>query len=205
MAWRLHWSAVCLAGAIAACGAEQAPGPIENPMLQLWCDQHPCGWEVEGKAKRVGTWHPDDYALELVDDDAALSQVRPELDYTLAACFSFSLMAHVAKGARVFLELDFLDDGKVEFSAPIPKSDWEVRTFDISTPTWYEGVRFRVRKAGPGEVIVAELNVELAKLSCPRTPLPLSDRPAGALCENDEECASGGCRIAEVSKGGTCD
>jgi hypothetical protein len=203
---RFQLHALCLAGLLAACSAE-SKSPITNPILERWCDDHPCGWDVEGKAKRVGTWHPDDYAIELIDDDASISQLRPELNATLATCFVFSLMAHVEKDAHALLELDFLDDGEVDFSAKIPTSDWDVHRFEITTPTWYEGVRFRVQKDGPGEVIVAELNVHLEKLGCPATPLPLNDRPAGAKCKNAEECGSGSCAMPEpsLSMGGTCD
>ncbi|HET6335850.1 MAG TPA: hypothetical protein VFG30_21640 [Polyangiales bacterium] len=199
-----HLHTLCLAGLLAAC-APGSKSPINNPNLERWCDDHPCGWDVEGEAKRVGTWHPDDYAIELVGDDSAVSQVRPELNATLATCFAFSLMAHVAKDARALLELDFLDDGEVEFSERIPTSDWDVHTFEITTPTWYEGVRFRVRKDGPGEVIVAELNVHLAEMGCPATPLALNNRPAGAKCKSAEECASGSCSMPELSIGGSCD
>jgi hypothetical protein len=196
---------VALAAAIAGCGGAESAASA-NPMLQRWCDAHPCAWDVHGEVKRVGTWHPDDFAAELVSDDASLSQLRA--DHAPARCLLFSLMAQVDERASAFLELDFLDDGDVEFSARIPKSDWEVRTFAIAAPTWYEGVRFTIRKAGPGRVILAELNVTLAQSGCPTTPLalddrPLDDRPSGAGCENDSQCTSGHCPI--LSAGGTCD
>lgn len=193
---------VWIASMLAACSSADATSP--NSMLERWCADHPCGWDVDGDSKRVGTWHPDDYAIELVSDDAVLSQLRPELDATLAKCFAFSLMAQIDDGARAFLELDFLDDGEPEFSARIPESHWEVRTFTITTPTWYKGVRFSVRKDGPGEVIVAELNVELRPNPCKDAPLPLSHRPTGATCADESECESGSC-VMQPSGGGMCD
>jgi hypothetical protein len=173
-------------------------------MLEVWCDTHPCGWDVDGDAKKVGTWHPDDYAIELFGVDSSLSQLRPELT-AVARCFEFSLMARVDAGAQASFELDFLDDGELEFSAPLPESHWEVRKFKITTPTWYKGVRFIVRRTGgTGEVIVAELNVEMGVDPCTAAPLSLLHRPAGASCANESECESGSC-VTQLSGGGTCD
>jgi hypothetical protein len=203
MALRTHFRLLCFASLFAACGGGQYE-PSPNAMLERWCDDHPCGWHVDGDAKKVGTWHPDDYAVELVGADASLSQLRPELT-ALARCFDFSLMARVDAGAQASFELDFLDDGEVEFSAPIPESHWEVRTFKITTPSWYQGVRFIVRRTGgKGVVIVAELNVELRDLPCTPAALSLSHRPAGASCAHESECESGSCEM-QLSGGGTCD
>jgi hypothetical protein len=200
----LFWLCVALLSAsLAACGADSQPSP--NPMFERWCDEHPCGWEDRGEVKRVGTWHPDDYAIELISDDAEISQLRAELDSTRTTCLAFSMIAHITGDARAHLELDFLDDAEVEFSERIPRSNWQRRTFTITTPTWYRGVRFIVRKDGPGKVVVAELNVELAADDCTATPLPLRNRPDGASCDSDDQCASGRCPNPELSDGGTCD
>jgi hypothetical protein len=189
---------------LAACGSESDATAIINPMLERWCDAHPCGWDVEGQVKLVGTWHPDDFASELVSDHAELSQFRAELSNTQATCFAFSLMAELPASATAYLELDFLDDGEPEFHERIPASDWQVRTFTIATPTWYEGVRFIIRKDGPGHVVVAELNVD-ELVGCGLPPLALMNRPAGANCAANEECTSGSCPKLELSAGGTCD
>jgi hypothetical protein len=205
MALRSHLRLLCIASLVGACGAAEEPSSSPNPMLERWCDGHPCGWDVEGDAKRVGTWHPDDYAISLDSDDASLSQLRAELTGALAKCFEFSLMARIDAGAHASLELDFLDDGELEFSAPIPESHWEVRTFKITPPTWYEGVRFVVRRTGgKGDVIVAELNVDLGSRPCGGTPLSLLHRPTGATCANESECESGRCEM-QLSGGGMCD
>lgn len=196
-------SPALLVVAVAACSSGDSESALPNPMLERWCDGHPCAWDVRGDVKRVATWHPNDYAAELVSDDASLSQLRLGLGRTGARCFDFSMMAQVDERASAYLELDFLDDGEVEFSARIPKSDWEVRTFSIATPTWYDDVRFTLRKSGPGRVILAELEVELARSGCPGTPLTLNNRPSGAGCESDSQCASGQC--PDLSDGGTCD
>jgi hypothetical protein len=201
MAWRrLRVSLVLVL--LAACGNTGGPTapPISNPILERWCEFHPCGWETQGDFEKVGTWHPDDYALELLGAGAEVSQLRAELDAGHAKCFEFSLMVKVSANARAYLELDFLDDGVHEFSERIPKSEWEVRKFTIATPTWYEGVRFRVRREGDqGRVVVAEFYVEQRNVGCSATPLELLDRPSGASCELDEECSGGHCSE------GTCD
>jgi len=192
---------------LGACGSADAEAlSTPNPMLERWCDDHPCGWDVDGDAKRVGTWHPDDYAIKLENVDSSISQLRAELTEKRAKCFAFSLMARVDPGAHASLELDFLDDGELEFSQAIPESHWEVRTFTIATPTWYQGVRFIVRRTGgSGEVILAELNVDLRTDTCaPAAPLSLSHRPAGASCTNESECESGSCEV-QLPGGGKCD
>jgi hypothetical protein len=194
-----RWS---FAAALAACGSDSLEPP--NPMFERWCREHPCAWDVQGAVEKVGTWHPDDYAAELVSDGASLSQLRAGLNAARARCFAFSMMAQVDEPGSALLELDFLDDGEAEFSAPIPKSDWEVRTFKITTPSWYDGVRFTLRKAGPGRVILAEFNVELAQTGCSGPALALNDRPSGARCEKDSQCTSGRCPPPEAN-GGKCD
>ena len=35
----------------------ESPDLITNPMIDRWCGERPCGWEVAGKIERVGTWH----------------------------------------------------------------------------------------------------------------------------------------------------
>jgi hypothetical protein len=179
-----------LIAATIACGSNDL---ITDPIVQRWCGDRPCDWEADGEIKRVGTWHPDDYAVELVSDDAKLSQLNATLDQLSSHCFSFSLIADIAPNARVFLELDFLDDGIIDFSQRLPASDWERRTFNITAPTWYRGVRFIVRKDGPGHVVLAELRAQNGGDQCTAPPVELTNRPDGAHCEQDNECTAGKC------------
>lgn len=178
---------------LVACGNDAPMANAPNFAFERWCDKHPCGWDVEGDFEQVGTWHPNDYAIELLGDDAVASQLRAELTSWKTTCLEFVLMAKISANAHAFLELDFLDDGMIEFSQRIPESDWEVRRFTIHTPDWYEGVRFSFRKQGEGEVVLAELNVELEQIGCAATPLELLGRPSSAPCRRDEECSSGRC------------
>ncbi|HEY2733015.1 MAG TPA: hypothetical protein VGI70_03475, partial [Polyangiales bacterium] len=59
--------------------------------------------------------------------------------------------------------------------------------------TWYHGVRFILRKDGPGYVAFAELRAQDGQDSCTAPPLKLANRPDGAICESDDECSSGKC------------
>lgn len=166
-------------------------GLIRNPDVDRWCGDNPCDWQVEGEIKRVGTWHPNDYAVSLVSDDAALIQENATINNTASDCLSFTMIAKIAAGVKVFLELDFLADGSVEFSQRLPESDWERRTFKITAPDWYSKVRFIIRKEGPGRAILAELAAENANRTCTAPPVELLDRPEGAACSSDEQCAGG--------------
>jgi hypothetical protein len=56
--------------ALTACDPTEV---FSNTQFDAWCGDKPCGWEVDGEVARVGTWHPNDYAVELVSDDARTS------------------------------------------------------------------------------------------------------------------------------------
>src|SRR5690242_18268486 len=165
---------------------------VHNSMVDRWCDDHPCSWEAVGKIERVPTWHDQDYAVSLVSDDAALTQLNSITNSSSDRCFDFTMVAKLDASTKLFLELDFLDDGDVEFSQRIPASNWDRRTFLITPPTWYEGVRFTVRKEGSGFAALAQLSAK-GGYECTKPPLELSGRPAGASCEGDDQCSIGHC------------
>ncbi|HKU42848.1 MAG TPA: hypothetical protein VJR89_32035 [Polyangiales bacterium] len=187
----LRWTSLLI---LLACGSEEL---IHNPMVERWCGAHPCGWQVDGKIERIGTWHSHDFAVELQSDQATLSQVNMTVDAERAQCFSFSLIADVSKQTKLFMELDFLNDGHVEFSQRLPPSSWQRRTFLVKTPTWYEGVRFIVRKDGPGHAALAELRAQVSD-DCTGERVKLAHRPQGVRCSGDDECENGRCTF------GTC-
>lgn len=166
---------------------------IRNSNIERWCGDKPCDWQVEGEVQRVGTWHPNDYAVSLVSDDAALIQENGTIDYRRSDCFEFTMVAKIDPGVKVFLELDFLADGSVEFSQRLPVSNWERRSFRVSAPAWYSKVRFIIRKDGPGRATLAEISAQTAYDQCTAPPVELLDRPEGALCASDAECAAGAC------------
>lgn len=189
----------CMLAAI-GCGGSDA---IRDPELDRWCGDSPCDWMVQGDVERVGSWHTNDYALQLVGDDAQLSQVNGVLQES-TNCLDFSLVAKIDRGVRVFLELDFMNDGTVEFSQQLPVSDWDRLTFKVTPPTWYRGVTFSIRKDGPGRAIVAELAASRAWGACTAPPIELSDRPFGARCTSGDDCASGSC-VKTMTSGGQCE
>jgi hypothetical protein len=171
------------------CGSEEL---IQNPMVDRWCGERPCAWDVSGRVERIGTWHSDDYAVALLGSDTTLSQANAVLDDDETTCLGFSMIADISARARVFVELDFLDDGVIDFSQRIPESHWTRRTFLIRTPSWYEGVRFIVRKEGAGRAALAELRAHKAT-DCTAPAVELLNRPAGARCQRDEQCKGERC------------
>jgi len=166
---------------------------IRNPNVERWCGEKPCDWLVEGEVQRVGTWHPNDYAVSLESDDAALIQENGTVHYQDTDCFEFAMVAKIDPGVDVFLELDFLADGTVELSQRLPVSKWERRTFRVTAPNWYSKVRFIIRKGGPGLAILAEISAKTADGQCTAPPVELRDRPRGAGCTSDDQCAEDAC------------
>lgn len=194
----LRWASL-LAALLCGCGEDL----IRNPEVNRWCGDTPCDWQVHGEIKRVGSWHKNDYAVALVSDDASLTQENATIDYTDSDCFSFAMVAKIDRGVPVYLELDFLADGSAEFSQRLPTSDWQRRTFKVTAPDWYRKVRFIIRKDGPGRAILAEISATNADGQCSAPAVELRDRPDGAGCSSDEDCASGGC--SRGSCGGCAD
>jgi hypothetical protein len=182
---------------------------IENPDVDVWCGDKPCGWLVDGRIERVGTWHSHDYAVSFESDDARLHQANPDADDSID-CFSFSMVAKVSPGTKAFVELDFLDDGKVDWSEQIPTADFEHFSFYVTPPTWFEGVRFIVRKEGPGEMVLAKLRAlddVTDRDKCTADAVVLEDLPQLAGCRADAECSSGTCiggACAGCSSDGDC-
>lgn len=162
---------------LAACGSEQ----INNPNFQRWCDDGPCRWEHEGEIARVSSWHTHDYALSFVSDDARLSQLNATASSRDGVrCLEFSMVADVDQGTLIFLELDFFDDGTIDFSQRLPPSDFELLQFLITPPVAYERVRFIIRKAGPGRAVLAELGARTS-YDCTAPPVQTVG-PDGSPC-----------------------
>lgn len=184
--------AYALVSLFVLCGCA-AQDLLRDPSVERWCGDTPCEWQTAGTIKRVGTWHKFDYAIELISDDAQVWQDNATITAERSRCFKFGMVAKVAPEARVFLELDFLADGTAELSQRLPVSDWKRLSFLVTTPDWYKGVRFRVRKDGPGEVVLAELSAVTAPDQCSAPPVELLDRPDGARCNEDRECTQGQC------------
>ena len=83
-----------------ACGSADL---ITDPLIDRWCEGSPCAWETMGRTKKVGTWHKDDYAIELLSDGAQISQLNSQLDAEDSDCFAFSLIAKIEPRAHATL------------------------------------------------------------------------------------------------------
>ncbi len=165
-------------------------GLLNNPGFDLWCGDHLCSWQLdEGSVERVPTWHRRDFGVALVGERARISQLvvgeRPD-------CIEFRLLADLDPGVQVLLEMDFQDDGTAEYSHPIPDADFKPLVYSIPTPSWFERVRFVLRKQGAGRAVLAQISA-YDRGQCGPERLPMGDRPAGAGCDGDDECASGIC------------
>lgn len=187
--------------AIALCGCDEPQDLIRNALIDRWCGNRPCNWEVKGKIARVGTWDAHDYAIRFVSDHAQISQLNSNVGAGDSDaghfeqdqdCYKFTMLAKIEHGARLYLELDFLDDGVIDVSEQIAESNWDYHQFTIRPPSWYHGVRFILRKDSSGYAALAQLSAETDP-DCGDAPVDLGGRPAGAPCENDEQCTIGGC------------
>jgi hypothetical protein len=184
-------------------GCDEPQDLIKNALIDRWCGQRPCNWEVKGEIARVGTWNAHDYAVRFVSDHAQISQLNasvqagqddPDGGYYEdgASCYKFTMLAKIEHGAKLYLELDFLDDGVIDVSQRIAESDWDYHQFTVKPPTWYHGVRFILRKDSSGYAALAQLSAETSP-DCSGVPVDLGGRPAGAPCEDDEQCTIGSC------------
>jgi hypothetical protein len=183
---------------VLGCGASSAPGAptVADPGFDVWCGDKLCNWQVDrGMIARVPTWHRSDYGVALLTGDTAISQAVPATS-VVTKCMRVNLVSDADEVAGLTLEMDFLDDGSVEYETRLPASQWASQDIRVSPPTWYVNVRFRLRTTGPGHAVLAQLAVTLPEAgACPGTPVPLDHRPAGATCENASQCASGACTM----------
>src|SRR4051812_606928 len=86
---------------------------IDNPSFDRWCGEDLCDWTTEaGKIERVGSWHKKDYAVSFLEPDTRISQLST--DTVPNGCIRFEMIADVDPLARLTLEIDYQDDGKVD-------------------------------------------------------------------------------------------
>jgi hypothetical protein len=177
---------------------------LSDPSFDRWCGERLCDWQTdEGAIARAPSWHAKDYAVELVDAPTQLSQ-RSD---TNAQCFVVKMIADVDPASETELQVDFNDDGRVDYERALPRTAWKLAQFPITAPANYLGARFILRKKRPGRALVAQLRVESAA-GCSGPAVLLRDAKLGALCSRDEECASGTCfdrRCAECSLSAPCE
>ncbi len=181
---------------------------VKDSSFELWCGDQLCAWSTDsGSVRRVATWHEKDFGVELVGDGARISQ-RSDLDDS-TGCLRFELTAEIEDRASLVVEMDFFDDGKVDFSQIVPSAGWAPLHFDVPTPTSYRGVRFIVRKTGTGRAILAQLDVSKGG-DCTSARPTLTDRPLGAECATEAGgadpglCASALCDTRAGAGAPTC-
>ena len=162
----------------------------DDPGFDDWCGEQLCKWQLqEGEIRKAPTWHERDFGVELLGDNVVLAQ---KSDTSSISCLQFSVIANIDPAASVYWEMDFLSDGTIDYRERIPSTQWNQLTFLVSAPTWYKGVTFFITKESAGTAVLARLEISQAE-GCTAPPLPLVNRPAGAWCERDDECASGVC------------
>lgn len=165
---------------------------LDDPGFDLWCGDKLCSWEVgPGTVRRVPTWHRSDYGVELVGDPVVLRQ-DSAVTSAESTCFLVELQADRDDDVRLTLEMDFLRDGHAEYSHDLASDDWQEVQYRVATPTWYEGVRFTIRKTGAGAAVISTIRV-IKSGDCAGPPLALVDPPLGARCESAADCESGRC------------
>jgi hypothetical protein len=174
----------------------------DDPSFDLWCGSELCYWQTDaGSVRREPTWHPADYGVALVGDPATISQRIEVPDrWSPPRCYRFETLADIDPNTSVSLELDFQDDGLVDFRTPVAGNDWVDVQYLVTAPTWHQTVRFTLRKTGPGRAVLAQLRITQSAY-CSGDPLPLDGRPTGAFCETDQQCLGGLC---ENESCGTC-
>ena len=76
--------------------------------------------------------HEDDSGVELLGNDAQISQLLQETGTQTPRCMRFEMMTDIDPDASVTLALDFGDDGVAEYQAPVPATKWESVSFNVT-------------------------------------------------------------------------
>ncbi len=164
---------------------------IRNEDFDLWCGDTLCGWDIDsGKVDPVATWHRKELGVTLMGNPAAISQ---RLKDDASQCFKFTVVAKVADNAKLFFDVDFLDDDvqSPELSIRVTGAPWKRFFIEVERPKWANVMRIVLRKTGKGEVILARVADE--RFDTCVTTAPDIKKPDGITCDADEECASNAC------------
>jgi hypothetical protein len=165
---------------LGAAGHNTCSGDIlHDSGFDLWCGEALCSWKVErGDVRKAPTWHADDHGVELLGDDVVISQ---RSDASFVKCVRFDMVADIDLEARVTLEMDLYDDGVVDFERQLPTARWERLEYLVTMPDHFQGIRFRLRKTGPGHAVLAQIRA-IDEDECGGEPLAARPGPAGAAC-----------------------
>jgi hypothetical protein len=176
-------------------GATDCGRVLRDPGFDLWCGDNLCSWKVvRGEVRRAPTWHASDAGVELVGDDAAISQLAP-VDSGDGACIHFELVANVDDDAEAYLEIDVFGDGSIDRKERLPASRWKPLSYNLAIKAPFDGIRFELSKRGAGAAVLGRIHAEISPDGCEGLP-PIDGGPAplGAACVEDAGCASGLCR-----------
>lgn len=183
-----------------ACNPE--PDIIENERLDVWCSENTlCSWENEGKIRRVGTWHANDYGVTLEGSNVVLSQ----LAYAIEGCLFFHGLVDIDSDVRVTVELDVFDDGVSEYTHRVTGQDFASVLFDLEVPRPAPHTRLIIRKQGKSRAVLSEFFVDAKDDECTSSPIDFELRAIGDPCANDGWCDSGVCAFREQAESVICD
>lgn len=142
---------------------------LDDSLFEAWCGDQLCEWDVdEGQVEKTPTWHEDDFGVALLGARTTISQ-RSEKSFD---CFDVDLLTDIEPGTTVVLEMDFADDGAVEYSQPIDGRDWKRLEYQVTPPADYESVRISVRKLNTGRAVLGRIRIGNG-LDCVGEPLEL--------------------------------
>ncbi|MCW5806491.1 MAG: hypothetical protein KIT31_29270 [Deltaproteobacteria bacterium] len=185
--------------ASASLGATDCGAITRDANFDLWCGEGLCVWKVvRGEARRAPTWHASDSGVELVGDDAAISQLTP-VNSNDTHCIRFDLVADVEENAEAFLLTDVENDGVIDQRDRIPTSRFKPVSFLMAIKPPFDGIRFEIAKRGPGRAVFAQIEAHVSG-ECEGLPMiEIGPRPNGAACETGGDCLSELCTAAAIA------
>jgi len=128
---------------------------LEDVAFQFWCGDQPCEWEVEeGEVRQVPSWHEHDYAIELVGAPVVVSQLAKRGS---RSCVRIELIADVEPSAMFFVEIDFDDDGSVDWRSPVNRQGFQSMSWDVRHASSARDWRFILHKAAEGRAVITQL------------------------------------------------
>jgi hypothetical protein len=173
---------------------------VNDPTFRDWCGDTLCDWTLDvGQIAQAPTWNADDLGVSFLDMPTQISQVTSE---SSATCILFTAVANTALTADLYLELDFDNDGTIDYSQPIT-GQWTEAQIEITAPADYSGITYHVRKNGTGTAVLAEMRVQ-STTGCTAPPVTLGHLLLGEGCTEGSECVSGTCSTLNDWGVGVC-
>jgi hypothetical protein len=164
---------------------------IARPSFEHICDVDVPNMSVSsGDVRCAPTWNEKDYGIELVGASAEVSMLSKSNDSS-ETCLLFEMIAKVETGVKLSFEIDFFDDGYVEYSKTISETDWQTVQYPVTKPSDYYPEDFRIilRKDGKGKTVLARLK-QVPGSGCTPTTYKA---PLAWTCESGDDCVSGKC------------